>query len=202
MAECTDICGCSSRNSPAFTKPLWSGLDQDCQLVGGLTGLVISLFRARGSDSYPRITKTIGLMPKLPNMVAVWAALVAGLVVLLGDVAPAGAHPAHGSAPGITLAHQSGTPYARSRFSTFLAAIDHRPQVAPLLASVNPEVPIEPANRRSENDCCCSSLLCHAGIPASDAPEPARYLFSERVLPDSSVAVPWRLPSGIERPPR
>lgn len=93
-------------------------------------------------------------------------------------------------------------PYARDRLSALVGAIDQRLQVVAGLANVSAPDLVEPANKPSENDCCCGGPLCHGGIPAAATLEGVQYLSSDNILPASSFALAWRLAFGIERPPR
>ena len=130
-------------------------------------------------------------MIRLPSTAYVWATLIAGLLLLLGGNAPAQAHARHGAQPVVITA---------DHISTIDKAMGHRLNASPFLVDLNATVPVGVA-QPSEDDCCCYGVLCHAALPSTDAPEPIECLVS-KALPRASFAVPLRLASGIERPPR
>lgn len=137
-------------------------------------------------------------MTGLPQKLAVVAALLVAFLLVVGGAAPAVAHGSHPHPHNPTVErHQIALPSQPSEVSRASAKRDVQPH-----AASKSNIPRQAPNKSGDTDCCCGSLMCHAGVTLPGALMSHPFASSERVVPEPSSSVEGRAPSGLERPPR
>lgn len=131
-------------------------------------------------------------MTGLPSKLALLAGLLA-VFLLAGNASPAVAHGSHPH-PSTAVRQQtdllSKTTEKSQTWTRDEAQAHKASRKAPAQA---PE---------KAGDCCCGSLMCHAGVSLPIALVSLTYSRNERVVPGPSADPEQRTPSGLERPPR
>lgn len=135
-------------------------------------------------------------MTGLPQKLALLAGVVLAFLLAIGAGAPAlahGSHP-HGAVERQQTALSSQQGEAASRSSATRVAQAH--------TSPSGKAPIKAPRTSGDADCCCSSLMCHAGATLPVSPVPVPTTRADRVAPELSSSVEDLASSGLERPPR
>lgn len=57
-------------------------------------------------------------------------------------------------------------------------------------------------DEHSKSDCCCGSIMCHAGVTLAIDLFPFPYPTGVRLIAEPTSGRPQRNASGLERPPR
>jgi hypothetical protein len=130
----------------------------------------------------------------LPAKLALLASVVLVFLLAHGAATPAAAH-------GIHAHHASAAGHQRpllAQTSKEIHAVT-RPDVHAHRAANTALPDTTPDNA---GDCCCGSLMCHAGLTFPVALMPLPYANAQRIVPEPSSRVEERVPSGLERPPR
>ena len=135
-------------------------------------------------------------MTGLPQKLALLAGVLLVFLLAVGAGAPAfahGSHP-HGAVERQQSALSSEQGEAASRASATRNALAY--------TSPSGKAPIKAPHTSGDADCCCGSLMCHAGatLPVSAVLVPNRR--AERVVPELSSRLEDGASSGLERPPR
>ena len=130
----------------------------------------------------------------VPNTLARIAAVMVTFLVIVGGALPAAAH---GSQSHQITAHRYRL-VLRVEPSDVSSVKGAQVYVASVLPDGSQEVPRE----SSKSDCCCGSLMCHAGVTAPATLTPFSYLQAERMVPEPSVGREKCVSFGLERPPR
>lgn len=129
---------------------------------------------------------------RLPKTLTVLATLLLAVLAVGAGASTAAAHGNH--------AHQVSMNSFGSVVSSLTAEMRQLTQGHAAAASA--ESPNELPDRHSKSDCCCGSIMCHAGVTLTVD------LFSflcptgARLIPEPSFGRPQSDSSGLERPPR
>ena len=128
----------------------------------------------------------------LPKALTALATLLLAVVVISAGAGTAAAHPNH--------AHQASTNSAVSSFSAPAAEAQQWTQdhVVAAGAATQNELP----DRHGKSDCCCGSVVCHAGVTLAFDFFPFLSPTVPRLIPEPSSGQPQSDSSGLERPPR
>jgi hypothetical protein len=129
---------------------------------------------------------------RLPKTLTVLATL---LLAVLAVSAGAGTAAAHGN-----HAHQVSISSSDSGLSAPTTEVWQWTQGHPVAASV--ETRNDLPDRHGKSDCCCGSVVCHAGVTLTVDVFPFLSLTGARLIPEPSSGRPQSDASGLERPPR
>ena len=129
----------------------------------------------------------------LPKALALLTVLFLAVLAAGVGASPAVAHSNH--------SHQAATHtsnrdvLALTQADTQLLATD---QTANAGHASGPAQPDE----HGKSDCCCGSIMCHAGVTLATELFPFPYPTGARLIAEPSFGRPQRNASGLERPPR
>lgn len=129
-------------------------------------------------------------LTRLPKTLALLGALL--LAVFTVGASAAAAHGNH--------AHQVSTGLSASAPSAWTAEVLQWAQGHIVAASAEAQ-PEEP-DRHGKSDCCCGTIMCHAGVTLTIDPFSFLCPTGARVLAEPTSGRPLRNSSGLERPPR
>lgn len=133
-------------------------------------------------------------MTGVPKNLAVFAAVLLALLLVVGGAAPAVAHgPHHATGERHQIDHRS-EPAEMSRAAP-------RQGVQAQAASKH-DISHEVPEKSGSADCCCGSLMCHAGVTLIVELVPLRDPKGEKVVSEPASSRQQQKPSGLERPPR
>lgn len=133
------------------------------------------------------------MLTGLPKALALLTTLLLAVLAAGAGASPAAAHSNH--------SHQAATNssnrdvLARTQADTQLLAMD---QLAGAGHASKPFLPDE----HGKSDCCCGSIMCHAGVTLAIELFPFPYPTGVRLIAEPSSGRPQRDASGLERPPR
>ncbi len=131
------------------------------------------------------------VLTTLPRVVTVLATL---LLAIVGVSAGANSAAAHGN-----HVHRAAT---SSPSSVALPAPDSQQlEVVEAAISGDAVLPTLP-QKHSKSDCCCASIMCHAGVAHTIDIVPLGHPAGARVIAEPTTGQPLRNESGLERPPR
>lgn len=132
-----------------------------------------------------------GVLIRLPKILTVLATLLVAILGVSAGTSPAAAHGDH--------SHQIT---ASSSGSDILSRADiHQSRAIEVARSRDAALPGLP-NEHGKSDCCCGSLVCHAGVTLTVDTLPLLSPTGARVTAEPSSGRPQRDASGLERPPR
>jgi hypothetical protein len=129
---------------------------------------------------------------RLPKTLTVLATL---LLAVLAVSAGAGAAAAHGNHAHQISINSSGSGSSAPTTEAWHWTLGHA-----VAASVGPQN--ELPDRHSKSDCCCGSVVCHAGVTLTIDLFPFLCPTGARLVPEPASAHPRSDSSGLERPPR
>lgn len=129
---------------------------------------------------------------RLPKALTVLATLLLAVLAVSIDAGTAAAHPNH--------AHQVLINSTGSGFSAPTEKARQWSQGHTVVASVGTQN--EFPDQHGKSDCCCGSVVCHAGVTLTVDVFPFLSLTGARLMPEPSSGQPQRDSSGLERPPR
>lgn len=133
----------------------------------------------------------LGVLIGLPKMLAVLAILLLAILGVSAGTSPAAAHGNH--------SHQIT---ASSSGSAILLRADlHQSQAMEAAGSRDAALPGLP-NEHGKSDCCCGSLVCHAGVTLAVDVLPLLCPTGPRLTAEPLSGRPQHNASGLERPPR
>ncbi len=128
----------------------------------------------------------------LPKTLTVLATLLLAILAIGAGASTASAHANH--------AQQVSIHSSDSAFSSQSAETRQLTQGHAMMASVDTQN--ELPDRHSKSDCCCGSIMCHAGVTLTVDLFPFLCLTGARLTPEPSSGRPQSDSSGLERPPR
>jgi hypothetical protein len=132
-----------------------------------------------------------GVLTRLPKILTVLATLLLAILGVSAGTSPAAAHGNH--------SHQVIT---SSTGSDVLSRADiYQSRSIEAARSRDAAVPGLP-DGHDKSDCCCGSLVCHAGVTLTVDVLPVHCPTGARVTAEPSSGRPQRDASGLERPPR
>ena len=129
---------------------------------------------------------------RLPKTLTVLATL---LLAVLAVSAGAGAAAAHGNHAHQISINSSGSGSSAPTTEAWHWTLGHA-----VAASVGPQN--ELPDRHSKSDCCCRTVVCHAGVALALDVLPFPCPTGARVFAEPASGEPQRNASGLERPPR
>ena len=129
---------------------------------------------------------------RLPKILTVLATLLLAVFAVGAGASTAAAHGSH--------AHQASINSSGAVVSSLTAEMLQLTQGH--AAAVSAESPNELPNRHSKSDCCCGSVMCHAGVTLTVDLFPFLSPTGARLIPQPSSGQPQSDSSGLERPPR
>jgi hypothetical protein len=132
------------------------------------------------------------VLTRLPKTLALLGALLLAVFTVGAGASPAAAHGNH--------AHQVSTGLSRSAPYVWTAEALQWAQGHFVAASA--EAQPEGPGRHSKSDCCCGTIMCHAGVTLTIDPFSFLCPTSARLIAEPSSGRPLRNLSGLERPPR
>ena len=128
---------------------------------------------------------------RLPKVLTVLATLLLAILGVSAGTSPAAAHGNH--------SHQ--VTGSSSGSAVLLRADIHQSQAIEPAGSRDAALPGLP-DEHGKSDCCCGSLVCHAGVTLTVDVLPLLCPTGARVTAEPSSGRPQRNDSGLERPPR
>lgn len=129
---------------------------------------------------------------RLPKSLTVLATLLLAVLAISTNAGTATAHPNH--------AHQVSINSTGLGFSAPAAEARQWTQGDTVAASAATQNGLP--DRHSKSDCCCGSVVCHAGATLTVDVFPFLSLTGARLIPEPSSGQPQSDSSGLERPPR
>jgi hypothetical protein len=133
----------------------------------------------------------LGVLIRLPKILTVLATLLLAILGVSAGTNPAAAHGNH--------SHQVTT--STSGSDVLSRADIHQSHAIETARSRDAGLPRRP-DEHGKSDCCCGSLVCHAGATLTVDVLPLLCPSGARVTAEPSSGRPQRNASGLERPPR
>ena len=129
---------------------------------------------------------------RLPKLLTMLATLLLAVFAVGAGASTAAAHGNH--------AHQVSINSSGSTFSAPTTEARQWSHGHALAASVDTQN--ELPDRHGKADCCCGSVMCHAGVTLTVDPFPFLCPTGARLIPEPASGQPQSDSSGLERPPR
>ena len=129
---------------------------------------------------------------RLPKTLTVLATLLLAVFAVGAGASTAAAHGNH--------AHQVSANSSGSIVSSLTAEMRQLTQGHAVAASVGSRS--ESPERHGKADCCCGSVMCHAGVTLTVDVFPFLCPTGARLIPEPASGQPQSNSSGLERPPR
>lgn len=126
---------------------------------------------------------------RLPKILTMLATLLLAVFAVGAGASTAAAHGNH--------AHQVSS---GAVVPSLTAETRQLTQGHPMMASVDTQNDLP--DRHSNSDCCCGSVMCHAGVTLTVDLFPFLCPTGARLTPEPSSGQPQSASSGLERPPR
>jgi hypothetical protein len=129
---------------------------------------------------------------RLPKTLTVLATLLLAVLAVGASASTASAHGNHAQQVSI----HSSDPVVSSQ------SAEMRQSTHGHVVAASADAPNELPDTHSKSDCCCGSVMCHAGVTLTVDLFPFLCPTSARFVPEPTSGHPQSDSSGLERPPR
>jgi hypothetical protein len=129
----------------------------------------------------------------LPKALALLTTLLLAVFAVGAGASPAAAHGNHSHQAVADTSNSAVS--ARTHAEMNLLALDLSAEAS------RASQPVQPDKHR-KSDCCCGTIMCHAGVTLAIDLFPFPYPTGVRLIAEPTSGRPQRDSSGLERPPR